>query len=216
MEPGCMAGSHTNNLPTPTDLTENQNGKKTPFLEAANRPRWLNAEPQYKFNHRGRFLKNVLMFEILGGRGVLGICCSEYAYQNSTRESLTTVNCMRHVHGILRAKLRRCFTKFTNRISCTSVDLRPCCIMTQWNYSCCIRSVHNPISEHMTCVGIVYTLLHVDGGGNVVLRESGDGGPRRHRILWENGVPREKNGLSENPVTAKQSVTTYGSSHTKF
>ena len=25
--------------------------------------------------------------------------------------------------------------------------------------------------------------LHVNGGGNLVVRESGDGGPRRHRIL---------------------------------
>ena len=35
MEPVCMAGSHTNNLPTPTDLTENHYGKKTLFLKAA-------------------------------------------------------------------------------------------------------------------------------------------------------------------------------------
>jgi hypothetical protein len=29
MDPVCMAGSHTNNLPTPTDLTENFYGKNT-------------------------------------------------------------------------------------------------------------------------------------------------------------------------------------------
>ena len=34
--------------------------------------------------------------------------------------------------------------------------------------------------------------LHVDGGGNLILREYGNGGPRRHRILWENGVPQRK------------------------
>ena len=28
MKPGCIGKSHTNNLPTPTDLTENHYGKK--------------------------------------------------------------------------------------------------------------------------------------------------------------------------------------------
>jgi hypothetical protein len=31
-----MAGSHTNNLPTPADLIENHYGKKLFFLKAAN------------------------------------------------------------------------------------------------------------------------------------------------------------------------------------
>ena len=42
--PVCMVGSHTNNLPTPTDLTEDVYGKdKIPFLkqQIKNRPRWL-------------------------------------------------------------------------------------------------------------------------------------------------------------------------------
>jgi hypothetical protein len=31
MEPGCIRKSHTNNLPTPTDLTENPYGEKKLF-----------------------------------------------------------------------------------------------------------------------------------------------------------------------------------------
>jgi hypothetical protein len=31
-----MAGSHTNNLPTPTDLTENHYGKNLFYIKAAN------------------------------------------------------------------------------------------------------------------------------------------------------------------------------------
>ena len=34
--------------------------------------------------------------------------------------------------------------------------------------------------------------LHVNGGGNLILRESGNRGPHRYRILWENGVPQRK------------------------
>ena len=34
--------------------------------------------------------------------------------------------------------------------------------------------------------------LHVNGGGNLILREYGNRGPRRYRILWENGVPQRK------------------------
>jgi hypothetical protein len=32
MEPVCIAGFHANNLPTPTDLTENPYEKKTFFV----------------------------------------------------------------------------------------------------------------------------------------------------------------------------------------
>ncbi len=34
--------------------------------------------------------------------------------------------------------------------------------------------------------------IHVNGGGNLILRESGNRGPRRYRILWKNGVPQRK------------------------
>jgi hypothetical protein len=34
MEPGCIGKSNTNNLPAPTDLTENLYGKKTFFKDA--------------------------------------------------------------------------------------------------------------------------------------------------------------------------------------
>jgi hypothetical protein len=33
MEPGCIGKSNTNNLPAPTDLTGNPNGKKNFFLK---------------------------------------------------------------------------------------------------------------------------------------------------------------------------------------
>jgi hypothetical protein len=32
MKPGCIGKSNTNNLPAPTDLTENPYGKKTFFV----------------------------------------------------------------------------------------------------------------------------------------------------------------------------------------
>ena len=35
MEPGCIGKSNTNNLPTPTDLTENSYGKKKLFFNDA-------------------------------------------------------------------------------------------------------------------------------------------------------------------------------------
>jgi hypothetical protein len=35
MEPGCIGKSNTNNLPTPTDLTENPYGKKKLFFKDA-------------------------------------------------------------------------------------------------------------------------------------------------------------------------------------
>ena len=36
-------------------------------MQLKNRQRWLNAELQWNFNQRGRFLKNVLIFEKKGG-----------------------------------------------------------------------------------------------------------------------------------------------------
>jgi hypothetical protein len=46
MEPGCIGKSNTNNLPAPTDLTENPYGKKTLFLkmQLKNRLAWYGAE----------------------------------------------------------------------------------------------------------------------------------------------------------------------------
>jgi hypothetical protein len=46
MKPGCIGKSYTNNLPAPTDLTENPYGKKNIFLkmQLKNRLAWLNAE----------------------------------------------------------------------------------------------------------------------------------------------------------------------------
>jgi hypothetical protein len=38
MEPGCIGKSNTNNLPAPTDLTENPYGKKNFFLKERVRP----------------------------------------------------------------------------------------------------------------------------------------------------------------------------------
>ena len=35
MEPGCIGKSNTNNLPAPTDLTENPYGKKKLFFKDA-------------------------------------------------------------------------------------------------------------------------------------------------------------------------------------
>jgi hypothetical protein len=35
MDPGCIGKSNTNNLPAPTDLTENPYGKKKLFFKAA-------------------------------------------------------------------------------------------------------------------------------------------------------------------------------------
>jgi hypothetical protein len=35
MEPGCIGKSNTNNLPAPTDLTENPYGKKKLFVKDA-------------------------------------------------------------------------------------------------------------------------------------------------------------------------------------
>ena len=48
MEPGCMGKSDTNNLPAPTDLTENPYAKKKLFLkmQLKNRFRWFGAELQ--------------------------------------------------------------------------------------------------------------------------------------------------------------------------
>jgi hypothetical protein len=68
MESGCIGKSHTNNLPIPTDLTENPYGKKT-FLQAASQksarvvPTGISIELYYT----SRFLKNVLIFEKMGG-----------------------------------------------------------------------------------------------------------------------------------------------------
>jgi hypothetical protein len=61
MAPGCIGKSNTNNLPAPTDLTENPYGKKPFFLkmQLKNRAPWLNAELQYNFNHGARFLKKM-------------------------------------------------------------------------------------------------------------------------------------------------------------
>ena len=46
MEPGCIGESNTNNLPAPTDLTENPYLKKNFFLkmQLKNRLRWYNGE----------------------------------------------------------------------------------------------------------------------------------------------------------------------------
>jgi hypothetical protein len=78
--------SRTNNLPVPTDLTENHYGKKPFFI-------WLpvkNWQPRYNWEllqklylmllgyvyHHGRFLKNVLIFETVVSRG--GFWCSDF------------------------------------------------------------------------------------------------------------------------------------------
>ena len=68
MKPGCMGKSDTNNLPAPTDLTENPYGKKT-FLkiQLKNRLAWYGVELQQNPYHATRFLKNVLIFEKKGG-----------------------------------------------------------------------------------------------------------------------------------------------------
>jgi hypothetical protein len=61
MEPGCMAGSHTNNLRTHTDLSKNRHGeKKTGFFKAANQKSATVVARVIaiaRFNNRGRFLK---------------------------------------------------------------------------------------------------------------------------------------------------------------
>ena len=46
MVPGCIGKSNTNNLPAPTDLTENPYLKKKLFLkmQLKNRLRWYNGE----------------------------------------------------------------------------------------------------------------------------------------------------------------------------
>ncbi len=49
MEPGCIGKSDTNNLPAPTDLTENPNRKKKLFfltMRLKNRLAWYHAEFQ--------------------------------------------------------------------------------------------------------------------------------------------------------------------------
>jgi hypothetical protein len=56
MEPGCIGKYNTNNLPAPTDLTENPYGKKKTCKKLAKktckkmqlkkRPRWYNGELQ--------------------------------------------------------------------------------------------------------------------------------------------------------------------------
>jgi hypothetical protein len=64
-----MGKSNTNNLPAPTDLTENPYGEKKSFLkmQLKNRPPWYGAEVPQKPYHGGRFLKNGLIFEKKGG-----------------------------------------------------------------------------------------------------------------------------------------------------
>ena len=67
-EPGC-GKSHTNNLPTPADLTENHYAKKIPFFKAANQKSvtlvrtgiGIELEPTWSI------FENVLIFEIKGG-----------------------------------------------------------------------------------------------------------------------------------------------------
>ena len=71
MEPFCMAGSHTNNLPTPTDLTKNHYGKKLVFKtvnkkSAAVLQCGIGVELVLAITVAD-FLKNVLIFETLGG-----------------------------------------------------------------------------------------------------------------------------------------------------
>jgi hypothetical protein len=46
MLPGCIGKSNTNNLPAPTDLTENPYGKKNFVftMQLKNRPRWYNGK----------------------------------------------------------------------------------------------------------------------------------------------------------------------------
>ena len=46
-------------------------------------------------------------------------------------------------------------------------------------------------------------LLHVDGGGNLILRESGNRGPAVTGFSEKTVSLSEKNGLSEIPVTVK-------------
>jgi hypothetical protein len=61
--------SNANNLSAPTDMTENPHGKKNFFstMQLKNRPRWYHTELQTKwYQRRGRFLKNVLIFEKKG------------------------------------------------------------------------------------------------------------------------------------------------------
>ena len=55
MEPGCIGKSNTNNLPAPTDLTENPYGKKNLFLEMQlkNRLRWFYAELRCRIRTNG-------------------------------------------------------------------------------------------------------------------------------------------------------------------
>jgi hypothetical protein len=69
MEPGCIGNSNTNNLQSPTDLTENPYGKKNFFLkmQLKNRLAWYGAKLEQNPYHASRFLKNVLIFEKKGG-----------------------------------------------------------------------------------------------------------------------------------------------------
>jgi hypothetical protein len=87
MEPFCMAGLHTNNLPTPTELptdpTKNQYGEKA-FLFWGESKIGLRSSTQnlhWKCNHGGRFLENVPIFDINGlwGLVMLGFGYSDYA-----------------------------------------------------------------------------------------------------------------------------------------
>jgi hypothetical protein len=70
MKPGCIGKPNTNNLPAPTDLTENPNGEKKPFFfkdatqKSASLVRCgiaIESEPTEPI------LKNVLIFEKKGG-----------------------------------------------------------------------------------------------------------------------------------------------------
>jgi hypothetical protein len=74
MEPGYIGKSNTNNLPAPTNLTENPYGEKKHFFrDATQKSASLVLEYSDTIqnsimdSHGGRFLKNVLIFEKKGG-----------------------------------------------------------------------------------------------------------------------------------------------------
>ena len=74
MEPVCMAGSHANDLPTPTHLTKIQTVTKTYCFGASQKSASLvrsiitieSVTRLHVHVHGGLFLKNVLIFEIVG------------------------------------------------------------------------------------------------------------------------------------------------------
>ena len=70
MKPGCIGKSNTNNLPAPTDLTENPYGKKKLFFKAATQKSARVVERGIAIEFQPRepiFKKKIYIFEKKGG-----------------------------------------------------------------------------------------------------------------------------------------------------